>query len=171
MKETRKIEIELSNKTRQTAECTISKFCEESTIAAVTVEYQYQLPINHSLFNYFDENHSEHYDVHRELLERGATSLIVYKSETSTNASVYALETSAKTGQFLTKFNTDNYDGGKLKVGYITGDGKEYVADTILNYCLHVMIDRYEHLMYLDVFDSTYEQSDYYIRKIRLVKE
>lgn len=51
MKETRKIEIELSNKTRQTAECTILKFCEESTIATVYAEYQYQLPTNHSLFN------------------------------------------------------------------------------------------------------------------------
>ena len=171
MKETRKIEIELSNKTRQTAECTISKFCEESTIAAVHVEYQYQLPFDHSLFNYFDETHSEHYDVHRELLERGAKSLIVYKSETLTNVSIYALEASAKTRQFLTKFNTDNYDGGKLKVGYITGDDKEYVADTVLNYRLHVMLDRYEHLIYCDVFDNTYEQSDYYIRKIRLVKE
>lgn len=171
MREIKKIEIELSNKTRQIAECTISKFFEDSTIATVYVEYQYQLPINHSLFNYFDENHSEHYDVHRELLERGAKSLIVYKSETLTDVPVYALENSAKTRQFLTKFNTDNYDGGKLKVGYITGDGKEYVADTVLNYCLHVMLDRYEHLIYCDVFDNTYEQSDYYIRKIRLVKE
>lgn len=171
MKETRKIEIELSNKTRQTAECTISKFYEESTIAVARVEYHYQLPIDHSLFRYFDENHSEHYGVHRELLERDAASLIVYKSETLTNVPTYALENSAKTGQFLTKFNTDNYDGGKLKVGYITGDGKEYVADTVLNYHLHVMLDRYEHLIYCDVFDNTYEQSDYYIRKIRLVKE
>ena len=32
MKDTRKIEIELSNKTRQTAECTISRFCEESPL-------------------------------------------------------------------------------------------------------------------------------------------
>ena len=171
MAETRKIEIELSNKTRQTAKCTLLKFCEESPITAVHVEYQYQLPINHSLFNYFNEKYSEHYDVHRELLERGAKSLIVYKSETLTDISVYALEASAKTGQFLTKFNTDNYDGGKLKVGYITSDDKEYVTDTILNHCLHVMIDRYEHLMYCDVFDNTYEQSDYYVRKIRLVKE
>ena len=42
MKETRKIEIELSNKTRQTAECTISKFCEESPTATVRVKYSYQ---------------------------------------------------------------------------------------------------------------------------------
>ena len=171
MREIKTIEIELSNKTRQIAECEVSKFCEESTIAAVYVEYQYQLPIDHSLFNYFDETHSEHYDVHRELLERSAKSLIVYKSETLANVSIYALEASAKTRQFLTKFNTDNYDGGKLKVGYITGDGKEYIADTVLNYCLHVMLDRYEHLIDCDVFDNTYEQSDYYIRKIRLVKE
>lgn len=171
MRDIKKIEIELSNKTRQTAECTILKFFDESTIAAVYVEYQYQLPINHSLFNYFDESHSEHYDVHRELLERGAKSLIVYKSETLTDISVYALEASAKTGQFLQKFKTDNYDGGKLKVGYITDDDKECVADTILNRCLHIMIDRYEHLMYCDVLDNTYEQSDYYVRKIRLVKE
>lgn len=171
MREIKTIEIELSNKTRQIAECTISKFCEESTITTIHVEYQYQLPIDHSLFNYFDETHSEHYDVHRELLERGAKSLIVYKSETLTNVSIHTLEASAKTRQFLTKFNTDNYDGGKLKVGYITSDGKEYVADTVLNYCLHVMLDRYEHLIYCDVFDNTYEQSDRYIRKIRLVKE
>lgn len=171
MREIKTIEIELSNKTRQVTKCEVSKFCEESTIATIHVEYQYQLPIDHSLFNYFDETHSEHYDVHRELLERGAKSLIVYKSETLTNVSIYALEASAKTRQFLTKFNTDNYDGGKLKVGYITGDGKEYVADTVLNYCLHVMLDRYEHLIYCDVFDNTHEQSDRYIRKIRLVKE
>lgn len=108
--------------------------------------------------------------MHRELLERGAKSLIVYKSETLTNVSIDALEASAKTRQFLTKFNTDNYDGGKLKVGYITSDGKEYVAGTVLNYRLHVMLDRYEYLIDCDVFDNTYEQSDYYIRKIRLVK-
>lgn len=39
MVETRKIEIELSNKTRQTAECTISQFCEESPCATVRVNY------------------------------------------------------------------------------------------------------------------------------------
>lgn len=53
MKETRKIEIELSNKTRQTAECTISKFCEESPRATVRIHYSYQLPITHSIFEYY----------------------------------------------------------------------------------------------------------------------
>ena len=80
MKETRKIEIELSNKTRQTAECTISKFCEESPTATVRVKYSYQLPITHSIFEYYkNAHHDEYRHVIDEILERGAKAIIVHK--------------------------------------------------------------------------------------------
>ena len=169
--ETRKIEIELSNKERHIVECTLSKMYKDSTTVTVFIDYCYQLPITHSLFKCFDDKHSDHSEVHKELLARGAKSIIIYKSEILTNVSVYALEASLKTRQFLTKFDSDAYDDCKLGVGYVTHDDEEYVADTILGYHLHVMTDRYENLVYNDIFDNTYEQSDRYIRKIRLAKE
>lgn len=82
MAETRKIEIELSNKTRQTAECTISQFCEESPIATVRVNYSYQLPVTHSIFEYYkDAHYDEHRHVFDELIARDVKAIIVNKRD------------------------------------------------------------------------------------------
>ena len=173
MKETRKIEIELSNKTRQTAECTISKFCEESPIATVRVKYSYQLPITHSIFEYYkNAHHDEYRHVIDEILERGAKAIIVHKLDILTNVSVYALESTLTNGQFLSKFKLDLNDSTFMQVGYITNDGIEHVEPTVLNAGLEYIINRYALSVYNDIIPmSRFEQSDYYTRKIRLVKE
>ena len=173
MKETRKIEIELSNKTRQTAECTISKFCEESPTATVRVKYSYQLPVTHSIFEYYKNAHySEHKYVFDEILERGAKAIIVNKLDILTGVNVYALESTLTNGQFLSKFELDLNDSNFMQVGYVTNDGVEHVEPIVLNTELEHIINRYALSVYNDIIPvSRFEQSDYYIRKIRLVKE
>lgn len=173
MRDTRKIEIELSNKTRQIAECTISKFCEESPCATVRIRYSYQLPITHSIFEYYKHAHyDEHKHVFDEILERGAKAIIVNKLDILTDVDVYALESTLKNGQFLSKFELDLLDSNFMQVGYIANDGVEHVESTVLNTELEYIINRYALSVYNDIIPmSKFEQSDYYTRKIRLVKE
>lgn len=173
MKDIRKIEIELSNKTRQTAECTISKFCDESPTATVRVKYSYQLPVTHSIFEYYkDAHYSENKHVFDEILERGAKAIIVNKLDILTDVNVYALESTLTNGQFLSKFELDLHDSNFIQVGYITNDDVEHVEPTVLNTELEYIINRYALLVYSDIIPmSRFEQSDYYTRKIRLVKE
>ena len=173
MREIKTIEIELSNKTRQTAECTISKFCEESPTATVRVKYSYQLPVTHSIFEYYKNAHySEHKHVFDEILERGAKAIIVNKLDILTGVNVYALESTLTNGQFLSKFELDLNDSNFMQVGYVTNDGVEHAEPTVLNTELEYIINRYALSVYNDIIPvSRFEQSDYYIRKIRLVKE
>lgn len=175
MKETRKLEIELSNKTRQTAECTISKFCEESPCAAVRIHYSYQLPVTHSIFEYYkDAHYSENKHVFDEILERGAKAIIVNKLDILTGVNVYALESTLTNGQFLSKFELDLLDSNFMQVGYIANDDVdvEHIEPTVLNTELECIVNRYALSVYNDIIPmSRFEQSDYYIRKIRLVKE
>ena len=173
MREIKTIEIELSNKTRQTAECTISKFCEESPTATVRVKYSYQLPVTHSIFEYYKyARYSEHKCVFDEILERGAKAIIVNKLDILTGVNVYALESTLTNGQFLSKFELDLHDSNSIQVGYITNDGVEHVEPTVLNTELEHIINRYALSVYSDTIPmSRFEQSDYYTRKIRLVKE
>lgn len=111
MQETRKIEIELSNKTRQTAECTISKFCEESPYATVRIHYSYQLPITHSIFEYYKGAHyDEHKCVFDEIIRQDAKAIIVHKLDILTNVSVYDLESTLQNGQFMSNFRLDIND-------------------------------------------------------------
>lgn len=173
MKETRKIEIELSNKTRQTAECAISKFCEESPTATVRVKYSYQLPVTHSIFEYYKHaHHDERKYVFDELITRDVKAIIVDKLDILTGVNVYALESTLTNGQFLSKFELDLNDSNFMRVGYITNDGVEHVEPTVLNAVLKYVINRYALSVYSDIIPmSRFEQSDYYTRKIRLVKE
>lgn len=107
-----------------------------------------------------------------EILERGAKAIIVHKLDILTNVSVYALESTLTNGQFLSKFKLDLNDSNFMQVGYITNDGIEHVEPTVLNAGLEYIINRYALLVYNDIIPmSRFEQSDYYIRKIRLVKE
>lgn len=173
MREIKTIEIELSNKTRQTAECTISKFCEESPCATVRVNYSYQLPVTHSIFEYYK---NAHYDERRhafdELIERDVKAIIVNKRDILTKVNVYALESTLKNGQFMTNFKLDINDSHFIQVGYITNDGVEHIEPTVLNTELGYIIYRYALSVYNDIIPmSRFEQSDYYVRKIRLVKE
>lgn len=172
MTETRKIEIELSNKTRQTAECTISQFCEESPCATVYVNYSYQLPITHSIFEYYKNAHyDERRHVFDELIARDVKAIIVNKRDILTNVNVYALESTLKNGQFMSKFELDINDSN-YQVGYITNDDVEHAESTVLNEALQSIVIRYAFLVYNDIIPmSKFEQSDYYTRKIRLVKE
>ena len=173
MREIKTIEIELSNKTRQTAECTISKFCEESPTATVRVKYSYQLPVTHSIFEYYKNVHySEHKHIFDEILERGAKAIIVNKLDILTGVNAYALESTLANGQFLLKFELDLNDSNFMQVGYVTNDGVEHVEPTVLNAGLEYIINRYALSVYNDIIPvSRFEQSDYYVRKIRLVKE
>lgn len=173
MVETRKIEIELSNKTRQTAECAISQFCEESPCATVHVNYSYQLPITHSIFEYYKDAHSdERRHIFDELLARDVKAIIVNKRDILTNVNVYALESTLMNGQFMTNFKLDINDSHVMQVGYITNDGVKHVEPTVLNAELGYIIYRYALSVYNDIIPmSRFEQSDYYTRKIRLVKE
>lgn len=172
MVETRKIEIELSNKTRQTAECTISQFCEESPCATVRVNYSYQLPVTHSIFEYYKNAHyDERRQVFDELIARDVKAIIVNKRDILTKVNVYALESTLKNGQFMSKLELDINDSN-YQVGYITNDGVECVEPTVLNDALKSIVIRYAFLVYNDIIPmSRFEQSDYYVRKIRLVKE
>lgn len=171
--ETRTIEIELSNKTRQTAECTISKFCEESPCATVRVRYSYQLPITHSIFEYYKCAHyDEHKHVFDEILERGAKAIIVNKLDILTDVNVYALESTLTNGQFLSKFQLDLNDSNFMQVGYVTNDDVKHIEPTVLNAELEYIVYRYALSVYNGIIPmSKFEQSDYYIRKIRLAKE
>lgn len=173
MKETRKLEIELSNKTRQTAECTISKFCEESPCATVRIHYSYQLPVTHSIFEYYkDAHYSENKHVFDEILERGAKAIIVNKLDILTGVNVYALESTLTNGQFLSKFELDLLDSNFMQVGYIANDDVEHIEPTVLNTELEYIVNRYALSVYNDIIPmSRFEQSDYYTRKIRLIKE
>lgn len=173
MVEARKIEIELSNKTRQTAECTISQFCEESPCAIVRVNYSYQLPITHSIFEYYKNAHyDEHRHVFDELIARDVKAIIVNKRDILTKVNVYALESTLKNGQFMSNFKLDINDSHFIQVGYITNDDVEHIEPTVLNTELGYIIYRYALSVYNDIIPmSKFEQSDYYTRKIRLVKE
>lgn len=173
MLETRKIEIELSNKTRQTAECTISQFCEESPCATVRVKYSYQLPITHSIFEYYKHAHyDERKCVFDELVERDVKAIIVNKIDTLTDVNVYALESTLKNGQFISRFRLDINDSNFMRVGYITNDDTEHIEPTVLNDLLRSVVLRYALSVYNDIIPmSRFEQSDYYACKIRLVKE
>lgn len=173
MLETRKIEIELSNKTRHTAECTIAKFCEESPCATVRVNYSYQLPVTHSIFEYYkDAHYDEHRHVFDELIARDVKAIIVNKLDILTGVNAYALESTLTNGQFLSKFELDLNDSNFTQVGYITNDGVEHIEPTVLNTELDYIITRYALSVYNDVIPmSRFEQSDYYVCKIRLVKE
>lgn len=94
------------------------------------------------------------------------------KLDILTNVSVYALESTLTNGQFLSKFKLDLNDSNFMQVGYITNDGIEHVEPTVLNARLEYIINRYALSVYSDIIPmSRFEQSDYYIRKIRLVKE
>lgn len=173
MQEIKTIEIELSNKTRQIAECTISKFCEESPRATVRIRYSYQLPITHSIFEYYKHAHySENKHVFDEILERGAKAIIVNKLDILTDVNVYALESTLTNGQFMSNFRFDINDSNFMQVGYVTDDGVEHVEPTVLNAELEYIVYRYALSVYNDIIPmSRFEQSDYYTRKIRLVKE
>lgn len=173
MKETRKIEIELSNKTRQTAECAISQFCEESPCATVRVNYSYQLPVTHSIFEYYkDAHYDEHRHVFDELIARDVKAIIVNKRDILTKVNVYALESTLKNGQFMSNFKLGLNDSHFMQVGYVTNDGVEHIEPTVLNAELAHIIYRYALSVYNDIIPmSRFEQSDYYTRKIRLVKE
>lgn len=172
MVETRKIEIELSNKTRQTAEYAISQFCEESPCATVHVNYSYQLPITHSIFEYYkDAHYDERRHIFDELLARDVKAIIVNKRDILTKVNVYALESTLTNGQFMSKFELDINDSN-YQVGYITNDGVEHTESTVLNDALKSIVIRYAFLVYNDIIPmSRFGQSDYYTRKIRLVKE
>lgn len=173
MLETRKIEIELSNKTRQTAECAISKFCEESPTATVRVKYCYQLPVTHSIFEYYkNAHHDERKYVFDELVARGVKAIIVHKTDILTNVNVYPLESTLTNGQFMSNFRLDINDSSFMRVGYITNDDIEHIEPTVLNDALRSVVLRYALSVYNDIIPmSRFEQSDYYTCKIRLIKE
>lgn len=173
MQETRKIEIELSNKTRQTAECTISKFCDESPVATVRVKYRYQLPVTHSIFEYYkNARYDERKYVFDALVTRGAKAIIVHKIDTLTHVNVYTLESTLTNGQFMSNFRLDINDSNFMRVGHITNDDIEHIESTVLNDALRSIVLRYALSVYNDIIPmSRFEQSDYYTCKIRLVKE
>ena len=173
MQEIKTIEIELSNKTRQTAECTISQFCEESPCATVRVHYSYQLPITHSIFEYYkDAHYDERRHVFDELIARDVKAIIVNKLDILTKVNAYALESTLKNGQFMSNFKLDINDSHFIQVGYISNDGVEHIEPTVLNAELDYIIYRYALSVYNDIIPmSRFEQSDYYTCKIRLVKE
>lgn len=173
MQETRKIEIELSNKTRQTAECTISQFCKEYPVATVRVKYRYQLPVTHSIFEYYKNAHyDERKYVFDTLVARGAKAIIVHKIDILTHVNVYTLESTLTNGQFMSNFRLDINDSNFMRVGYITNDGVEHIEPTVLNTELDYIINRYALSVYNDIIPmSRFEQSDYYTCKIRLIKE
>lgn len=173
MLETRKIEIELSNKTRQTAECTISQFCEESSCATVRVKYSYQLPITHSIFKYYENAHyDERKCVFDELIEQGVNAIVVNKIDILTGVNIHALESTLTNGQFMSNFRLDINDSSFMRVGYITNDDIEHIEFTVLNDALRSVVLRYALSVYNDIIPmSRFEQSDYYTCKIRLIKE
>lgn len=173
MVETRKIEIELSNKTRQTAECTISQFVKNLQLR----QFVWTIVINYPLLILFFEYYKNaHYDERRhvfdELIARDVKAIVVNKRDILTKANVYALESTLKNGQFMSNFRLDINDSNFMQVGYITNDDVEYIESTVLNDSLRFIVIRYAVSVYNDIIPmSKFEQSDYYTCKIRLVKE
>ena len=139
----------------------------------VRIRYSYQLPITHSIFEYYKNAHyDEHKHVFDEILERSAKAIIVNKLDILTDVNVYALESTLKNGQFLSNFRLDLSDSNFTQVGYITNDGVEHIEPTVLNTELDYIINRYALSVYNDIIPmSRFEQSDYYTCKIRLIKE
>ena len=136
------------------------------------MNYSYQLPITHSIFEYYkDAHYDERRHIFDELLARDVKAIIVNKRDILTQVNVYALESTLTNGQFMSKFELDINDSN-YQVGYITNDGVEHTESTVLNDALKSIVIRYAFLVYNDIIPmSRFGQSDYYTRKIRLVKE
>ena len=106
-----------------------------------------------------------------EILERGAKAIIVHKLDILTTKRLCSRIDFNKRS-VLSKFKLDLNDSNFMQVGYITNDSIEHVEPTVLNAGLEYIINRYALSVYNDIIPmSRFEQSDYYTRKIRLVKE
>lgn len=106
-----------------------------------------------------------------ELIARDVKAVIVNKRDILTKVNTYALESTLTNGQFMSNFELDINDSN-YQVGYITNDGVEHVEPTVLNETLKSIVIRYAFSVYNGIIPmSRFEQSDYYVRKIRLVKE